>query len=364
MPNNFEIVTPQYKNTFIGQQLNVWCVEAIGSLLSNILNPSFAQVLSSLLNDNISNAIISFKNYPFNLANKLGDSNIETQDLTLGGNNTVLLEDVKKVKSSVTMDNFIFDMGKTEITRYFNNYLDFKKTSLQIWLPYIGFRTLPNEIIMGKWLHIEYLVDILTGNLTAYLSYSLTQNGTYYLFQTETGVIGLDIPLTTNNVYENRRNLISSIINFGANSLQNKISSTSSLVSGAVQIATGGDDGGKSIASGIKEAWSGKVSNTTSLVNNVLNSQVDHCQTSNMPCDISMWYAPQKCFVVITRPKPISNSNYIDIIGLPCGRKYQLSVLATGSYVKVEQVHMSGFDYAMQNEIDEIERLLKDGIII
>lgn len=62
------------------------------------------------------------------------------------------------------------DCGYVDITKYWGSCFDFEPyTKIQIWLPYIGYRDLPVDEIMGKAIHVKYRCDCLTGDCVAFV---------------------------------------------------------------------------------------------------------------------------------------------------------------------------------------------------
>lgn len=60
--------------------------------------------------------------------------------------------------------------GSIEIKKYWGNCFDFEPyTKIQIWLPYIGYRDLPVDEIMGMTISVKYRCDCLTGDCVAFV---------------------------------------------------------------------------------------------------------------------------------------------------------------------------------------------------
>ena len=62
------------------------------------------------------------------------------------------------------------DLGTIEIDEMYNSYLDYAPyTKVQIFLPYIGMKTLNTDEVMGKTLGVVYSIDLLSGGCVAHV---------------------------------------------------------------------------------------------------------------------------------------------------------------------------------------------------
>lgn len=63
------------------------------------------------------------------------------------------------------------DCGSIYIEKYGNNCFDFSPyTKINIFLPYIGYRELPVDEVMGQNVHVVYHIDVLSGDCVAFIS--------------------------------------------------------------------------------------------------------------------------------------------------------------------------------------------------
>ena len=78
--------------------------------------------------------------------------------VTLGGFTT-------KVESNVVKDDIVdTDCGEVEIKGKYQNSMDYNNTEIEIYLPFIGFRTLDASKVMDKVLKLIYKVNLLNGD--------------------------------------------------------------------------------------------------------------------------------------------------------------------------------------------------------
>lgn len=90
-------------------------------------------------------------------------------------------------------DNPVVDCGKIVINEIQENSIDYIDTKTEIFLPFIGVRSIDVMKIMGKTLHLVYHVDILTGGVVALL---YADN---VLIESYNGDMSVNVPLSTNN---------------------------------------------------------------------------------------------------------------------------------------------------------------------
>ena len=67
-------------------------------------------------------------------------------------------------------------------------------------------------------------------------------------------------------------------------------------------------------------------------------------------------------YLIITRPKPYNADNYSNFYGYPSNKTVKLSSCL--GYTKVKDIHLENISSATDDELNEIESLLKDGVII
>ncbi len=76
----------------------------------------------------------------------------------------------EQVKAYFLTDEYHeIEFGSVVIPRTFNDYRDFTETSIQLFLPCIGWKALDAQTYMGKELIIKYRLDFVTGDILALL---------------------------------------------------------------------------------------------------------------------------------------------------------------------------------------------------
>lgn len=318
----------------------------VDSLINELQKPEFLDNISKLFSDPMSN-IISLSVFPFDVAKLYyGDSqtlvNIKINIVTLSTKGVALGSN--SIYDSNPATTPLLDLGSTTIRPHFNNFLDYAPyTKIELYLPYVGFVTLNNSEVIGKTIRIKYAVDLYSGKCTAFVTAGNSTAETIIL--TRTGDMGVQIQIAGSSGAEISRRLL----NLGAQTAQNTVNYAAGL---AGSIATGNVVGGITQTS----------SYLSSTALNAVTAMQQPVIRSGSTSPANNLYAPQYAYIVYTRPKISRPVNYNHHYGRPCGKQYQLSELS--GYTVVDTCHMKGFTTATKSEIDEIESLLKSGVIL
>ena len=214
------------------------------------------------------------------------------------------------------------DCGSIAVDEYWGSALDYSPfTKFSIYLPFIGTRTINTDDIMGKTLHVKYNVDLLSGACTA-----MIKADTAVLYQ-YSGACAISLPLSG----ETFTNMITSTIQLAAS------------IAGTV--ASGG------AAAGITAA---------SAANSVL-SMKPQIERAGGVSGAAGQLGVMTPYLIAEVPRQSVPANYNEFAGYPSNIKATLSDL-TG-YTEVETIYIKGIA-ATKTELDEIEALLKEGVII
>lgn len=114
---------------------------------------------------------------------------------TTGEDVNIILGNVQSdVSAPVCSSRYVRqNMGSVKIPFYNNNFMDFSGITLDIWLPFIGFKRLDTSVCMGQSLTLVYTLDLLTGALTATIA---NRAGIIYVFS---GQMADAIPLSASD---------------------------------------------------------------------------------------------------------------------------------------------------------------------
>ena len=206
----------------------------------------------------------------------------------------------------------------------FLDYAPYSKFS--IYLPYIGIKDVNANDFVGHTIGVVYHGDVVTGGITAYI----TKDGSV-MYQ-YSGCCALNLPLSTD--------------------------SWGTVLSGAVQVATalvaGGVSGG---AAGVGEAAMAGAANVAAnpslLSPNVARSGAISGAAGAM--------GVQTPYIIREVVRFHSTEKFNTVTGYPS--YYYRSLSSVHGYTKVYDVHLRNIG-GTENEIKEIESLLKSGVIL
>ena len=329
-----------------------------GSNVIDFMNGTYLSNLSNALingrnGDNAKNFIYSIKYYPFKM-DDLMDLSSE-RFLLLGGN---LLETSFNVKSKTyTNSNYVNSklvaVFPSSAINYYNNFIDYKITKYHMYLPFCGYVDLPNEKIIGKAIHVYYSFDLMTGDCNASIV-AYTDSNNQEVILTKEGNCAIDISFITTNQAQINRNAARNII---------------SLAGGLASASLLGSLGNQYIRTRANMLEINSLTNClTNSFDNRLKVSSGGSISSGMLSNLDVLFP----YLIIERPNlvfpayntttnRINYSDYAHLYGVPCGKYLRLSQLQ--GFTKISDVHLE-IDNASETELTEIERLLKQGIII
>lgn len=261
----------------------------------------------SLICNNPIENIISCKSIPLSL-------NGNTQKIILGNVDTGVNGD--KVSNNFTKQN----IGSIAITEKYHNFLDYAPyTNVIIYLPYVGFKELDTNLVMGKTLSISYTVDIITGGCLCQIK---SNNVKLYEFN---GNMGIDIPITASNRAQVEAGYISSGIGIA-----------SSVASGNI------------------------VGAVTSLINSA-ESQYHYASTSS-PNPMCVASTNRTCYVILDRPTYQTLKSFNHTRGKKCYLTKTINTLK-GYTICDEHIDLSGIR-ATDSEKEELIKILSSGFFV
>lgn len=220
------------------------------------------------------------------------------------------------VSSKTVTDQYTtVDCGTVSLYEYFGNVFDYSPfTSVKCFLPFIGIVPLNVSNIMRAKINIKYHVDVITGACLAEIK--VTRDGCKTVLYTYSGSAIVSYPISSGSY--------AGII--------------SSVVQTAMGIAMGSP---MTVASGILSA------HADTSVNGSFNGS-----SGAMGCKIP--------YLIISRPLTRMADDINKFKGL--GANYTTTIENCKGFFKVSDVHLH-IEGAYQSEIDEINALLREGIL-
>lgn len=223
----------------------------------------------------------------------------------------------------ITNQYVVVDCGSLVLSEYWGSALDYAPyTDIEIFLPFCGMKTIRIEDAQALTLTLKYYVDVLTGSCVAFLKCGQS------VLYTFTGNCMQHIPVTSQS----------------SDLLKNSISAAGAL---GVGMMTGNP------AAAASGAAYGAINTATSK---------NHVQRSGDLAGSAGILGDFTPYVIIHRPIQSLAREYNKFKGYPCNITYTLSNLS--GYTEVEHVHLTGISGATESELNEIESLLKSGVII
>lgn len=235
------------------------------------------------------------------------------------------------VNSSFLSTQYVnVDCGTVAIKKDIGSFLDYVDTKISIYLPYIGFRELAPDDVMGYSLNVQYNIDVLTGACAAFIKN--TTRGVMYAYN---GSCITNVPLTGANY---------------SGAIQNAVSTVASGVGVLAGMASGA----------APVTLMSAASMLSSGANTLLNSKPTIQRSGNLGGSAGI-LSVQKPFIIIQRPNYSFPSNMSHYVGYVSNKSASLG--SVSGFTMVEEVHIDGIT-ATSEEIAEIETLLKRGVIL
>lgn len=279
------------------------------ALAAKLWSDSFVNTLKKVQNDPFE-AIISLHSIPLSVAGANANCVIGNYDSEIS---------MPTVNSQWTQ----VSMGSYYIPQHWGSALDYAPyVTVDIFLPYIGVRSLQVDDIIGKTISIRYNVDVLSGAAVASI---MCQNSVLYTYNCN---ISMEIPVTQSS--------------YGP-LYQSILQSAGAVLSGYGAAGAPGA-AGAAIGSAINVAMSKQ--HSISRGGNI---------SGNFGC-MAHFYP----YLIIHRPKQSLAAGFNHFKGKPSNITTTLSSIS--GYTEIESIHLDGIK-CTQAERDEIRALLYNGVI-
>ena len=303
--------------------------QEIGKLIDWLMTDDFLTNISKFFNEP-TEYLIGCKYYPFDLAihSPIGVGTAGTY--RVGNMNTPL-----GVTAAPIYSDFNRKIGECSflVEPYYGNFLDYSPyTKYDLYLPYIGYKTInPNDIV-NRTLKVAYYTDLTEGRVLAQVWADTTMLESYE------GQLAYDIPLSSSDGRER------------AVKTMQIATSVAGTIGGA---AFGGAIGG------VAGAVGGALSAAPSLINQVsaLAPQID--KGGAVSSDIN-GFNPQDVYLIMTRPIMAQPQNFGQVQGYAAS--YGGKVSEFSGYLQCREI--LGGTGATATENDMINELLRGGIHI
>ena len=255
------------------------------------------------------------------------------------GNTTVKIGNIDSgISVAIAGQQYIdVDCGYVDIAEFWGAYLDYAPyTKIDLFLPFIGYKTLNTDEIMRGKLYIKYRVDILTGACVAFL-----YNDIAVLYQ-YVGNCSLQIPITAADYTQTIQSLLS-LANTGIN-----------VLSGGV---VAGVRGG--VLNGVVQTVGNLANQSGAILSDIANTKPTIERSGGLTTFAGV-LGLQKPYLTITRPKATIPDNQNRLMGYPSQTYVNFSQL-TG-FTMIENCNFKG-GVCTDSEKQEILNLLYQGVI-
>ena len=260
------------------------------------------------------------------------------------------------VAMNYTNNNYVIvDCGSVSVPKLYNNFLDYT-SQIQVYLPFVGYQSLDTEDVMGKTLNITYRIDLLTGDAAIAIK---VDGSVMYQFQ---GNTAYGLPGAADHY--------SDIIQKGLTAATMIAVGKSAQNAGQTQISQSEDlykagklnetEAGRMAATGEKEIARGK-SLKQHAIGDLANIQFGGSTRSGAMGGNTGLLSVITPYLIIKRPKVEVPQNYGAYNGYPSNKYLNLGSLA--GYTEVEEIHVENINATLR-EVEEIENLLKQGVIL
>ena len=217
------------------------------------------------------------------------------------------------------------DCGDVFVPEYYGDVLDYEPyVHIHLYLPFVGIVSLkPNDVI-GKQVNVTYGIDALTGTCLAMVT--TTKGSSKIQCYTFPGNCAVQIPLTGGSYASVIRGIASMAVGVAG-----------SVATGNALGAVGGVIGG------------------------VMSSHLDVSHSGTLGANAGAM-GVKKPYLIITRKVAYDAAGYNQFYGYPANKTVILG--SCRGYTRVKSVHIESIPIATSDEKQQIETLLKQGVII
>ena len=281
----------------------------LDSLGAFLWNTSIVQQLVELFTNNPMDAIISLHQ-------------IYATPSTGSNKNIILGVLDSGVSSPIVTDQYvIIDCGSVEVPEIYGDARDYTQVETDIFLPFIGLRSLDCHDVIGCNVGVKFKIDVYTGSTLAEIS--VTKQGVTQILYTFEGNCSVQIPLTA----ADRSRMIQGIV-----------AATTGLVTGGVGAMVGA-----AAAASMGGAMQTSIQKSSAFSGN------------------AGAMGGKKPYIVITRQKSADASNFPELLGYPTNKGIYLK--DCHGFTRVKEIHID-IPRATAQEKEALYNVLRNGIVI
>ena len=326
-------------------QRGMFTSEDLDNFLEKLFQPDFITSLKNGFTSNV-DALISVLRFPFDLYQIIPSQTAETTAWISGSSITDL--NFYPLGSSSVVYDIIADFTCNINGSMTNSYLDYSPyVKINLYLPYYGFVELNPEEVIGQRIRVGYVIDTLTGMCTALID-KIDSNNKRINLISENFTIGFKVAVGGTDYTRTQANLYRSII---------KASQTAINMVGTVGTSSMIPEIGPSMITST-------INKTLDVTSDVVSAQKRFNTFKGSLTDKNGIRNNNNVTIIyeIMDKVDLDETEYAKIYGKPLSSIYSLGDL-TGLTI-IEQIHLEGFNNALNSELNEIETLLKQGVLL
>lgn len=242
------------------------------------------------------------------------------------------------------------DCGIVSINPFWDSCFDFDPyTRFTLFLPFIGYRDINADEIMGTNVHILYRIDVVTGDCTAYVAKAAPSESMYgpmpdQIIAQFNGNCGVSVPI-------------------GRVNKDAAMQASFSLLAGAIGMGVGGAAAAAGLvdSSDLSEGQlASQVTHSTMTAVNAMKTKIERSGAISGNAGYLGYLRPYFIRKLARQSRP---DNYKEIMGYPCNKPGPLRNYRGTGLAVVEDIQLNEIP-AFGDELAEIISLLKGGVLI
>ena len=328
--------------------INVWVSENFNDVLGAIFTREFMEQFNVAGYDPAS-CFLALHAMPGGLAPHVSSNALK---LHAGGFTFSDCENYNTIQAAI----YNRHIGSRSIDTYYDGFADFTPyTKCYLHLPFCGVIEVDANYVMGGMISVDYMVDALSGNISAYV-WCYDRHGNNQYVYNATGNCAYSLPIfSRSGASDSCGKLVNSAIgmigSFASGVAGYMLAPTTA---GASMALAGGTIGAMSqAASGL---WNAEIS--------ARHGQV----IGNVGANAS-FVTDGRCFLEVIRPQWANSDKYPSLIGIPSEisgtiNSNDADAAAFGGYLKCKAVDVRGISGATEEELAEIESIMMRGFQI
>ena len=257
-------------------------------------------------------------------------------------------------------------MGTVTLKEVFGSEKDYSNVSIQIYLPYVGVKDLDPDIVVGSACTLVCYADLWTGDILYMLHVSnATAAKKYFTAETVpyrwTGNCAKQVPLGRVDNSRMLINMASTIASVGVGMATFGVGAAGALGGNAGAAAAGAETGA---AAANTSAMKTGAKQTVGAITDAASAGFQPIvQTSGGVNGAVGQMDLQFAYIMVKRGVPVYPLNWRQQIGAPQYQTYMLTNLS--GFTQFAAIHLESMGIAVDEEVAELERLLKtEGIIL